>query len=348
MVRASGSPPDRRPAHDALRGLVAGVVAHSRRPRTAAVVAPRGRPGGPAARSSGAAPRASGRTRSLALSFASAYALLSALASQTLTNRDEFFRLFEAFGLLPFAVFAVAPAAFAESRHRDQLLAAAVLLGAYLGLTALFETFGPEALIYPRHTPRPEPRGPFRPGTRALPRGGDERGRALPLRRTLDRRARALAIRTLRAPARTGHCTVVRQRCAVHDAALRLDRRDRRNDRRRADARPCAPGARADARSPRRSPPARRMRRSRAARCTNARRTSRRCGRARISNRAGLNLLETRPLVGVGWVSSSDGPNMGNSSSRRPITRSPASATCCTPVPEQRGRAGAGRRRRRG
>ncbi len=104
----------------------------------------------------------------LALSFASAYALLSALASQTLTNRDEFFRLFEAFGLLPFAVFAVAPAAFAESRHRDQLLAAAVLLGAYLGLTALFETFGPEALIYPRYILAPSlgvhfgrARGPF-------------------------------------------------------------------------------------------------------------------------------------------------------------------------------------------
>lgn len=104
----------------------------------------------------------------VALTVASAYAVVSAFAAGTLASNDQFFRLLEAFGLLPFAVFAAAPAAFAKSRHRDQLLAAAVVLGAYLGLTALFETTGPKALVYPSYILDPSlgihfgrARGPF-------------------------------------------------------------------------------------------------------------------------------------------------------------------------------------------
>ena len=65
-------------------------------------------------------------------------------------------------------LFFVAPKAFREERDRRILLGTLVALGAYLGLTALFETVGPDALVVPDYISDPNvgthedrARGPF-------------------------------------------------------------------------------------------------------------------------------------------------------------------------------------------
>jgi putative inorganic carbon (HCO3(-)) transporter len=96
-----------------------------------------------------------------------AWALGSALAAGTLGRSETIFILFDRF-TVPFLVFALAPLAFHEPRHRAGLLAALVAFGAYLGLTAIFEAIGPHALVFPNYILDPaygyhseRARGPF-------------------------------------------------------------------------------------------------------------------------------------------------------------------------------------------
>lgn len=96
------------------------------------------------------------------------YGLVSAAISGTLTDKASFFRLLEAYGILPFLIFLTAPIAFETRRHRDVLLKAFVGLGLYLGLTVLFETIKLNALVFPRYILDPNygihsdrGRGPF-------------------------------------------------------------------------------------------------------------------------------------------------------------------------------------------
>lgn len=79
------------------------------------------------------------------------YVLGSAIASGTLTTETGFLTLFDQFGVVPFVMFLVAPAVFAGQRERNLLLATLVGLGAYLGLTAIFESLGPHVLVFPRY-----------------------------------------------------------------------------------------------------------------------------------------------------------------------------------------------------
>ena len=65
-------------------------------------------------------------------------------------------------------MFAIAPLAFRTEAQRKIFLGVLVALGGYLGLTALFETVGPHALVFPRYITNPElgyhvgrARGPF-------------------------------------------------------------------------------------------------------------------------------------------------------------------------------------------
>jgi putative inorganic carbon (HCO3(-)) transporter len=78
------------------------------------------------------------------------YAVVSAAVAGTLFEKAAFFRLFDVLGVLPFLVFLAAPIAFRSARDRAVLLGGLVGLGAYLGLVALLETTGPQALVYPR------------------------------------------------------------------------------------------------------------------------------------------------------------------------------------------------------
>jgi putative inorganic carbon (HCO3(-)) transporter len=100
--------------------------------------------------------------------FTALYAFFSAVISGSLFDKGATFKLVETFGLGPFLVFLVAPVAFRKARERDAMLATFVALGAYLGLTAVFETIHLNALVFPRYILDPNvgihfgrARGPF-------------------------------------------------------------------------------------------------------------------------------------------------------------------------------------------
>ena len=89
------------------------------------------------------------------LGLAAVYAVVSAILAGTLGDHDAQSALLGRFGLIPFAVFFVAPFAFREERDRRVLVGTLVALGAYLGLTALLETTGPKSLVVPGYITDP-------------------------------------------------------------------------------------------------------------------------------------------------------------------------------------------------
>jgi putative inorganic carbon (hco3(-)) transporter len=97
-----------------------------------------------------------------------AWTVYSALFAGTLTQKAPFFALLDYLGIVPFALFWVAPAAFPGPRERRILLTMLVGVGLYLGATAFLETIGPSALVFPRYIMDPNvgihfgrARGPF-------------------------------------------------------------------------------------------------------------------------------------------------------------------------------------------
>jgi putative inorganic carbon (HCO3(-)) transporter len=97
-----------------------------------------------------------------------AFTVGNALLAGTLFTNAGFFRLFDRFGIAPFVLFFVAPTVFPDARRRNVFLTTLVIVGAYLGLTALAETLGPRALVFPRYILDPSlgyhagrARGPF-------------------------------------------------------------------------------------------------------------------------------------------------------------------------------------------
>jgi putative inorganic carbon (HCO3(-)) transporter len=102
------------------------------------------------------------------LALVAFYAIVSAILAGTIGQRDAQFELLDRLGLLPFVLFAIAPVVFEDRRDRDVLLGVLTVVGAYLGLTALFETTGPKALVLPHYISDPalgihadRARGPF-------------------------------------------------------------------------------------------------------------------------------------------------------------------------------------------
>lgn len=85
------------------------------------------------------------------LALAVAYAIASALVAGTLFESGGFFKLVDAFGILPFLAFLVAPIAFRTPAQRRVLLGTLVALGAYLGATVLFDTLNLDALVFPKY-----------------------------------------------------------------------------------------------------------------------------------------------------------------------------------------------------
>lgn len=79
------------------------------------------------------------------------YAGVSAIFAGTLLEQEGGYRLVDRLGALPFIFFLLAPMAFRTARQRSILLGTLVALGAYLGLTSLFETIGPHALVFPKY-----------------------------------------------------------------------------------------------------------------------------------------------------------------------------------------------------
>jgi O-antigen ligase len=79
------------------------------------------------------------------------YAVGSAVAAGALSSRAQVFRIVDAFGVLPFLTFLVAPIAFRTERQRAVLLVALVGLGCYLSLTVVFEVARINALVFPKY-----------------------------------------------------------------------------------------------------------------------------------------------------------------------------------------------------
>jgi putative inorganic carbon (HCO3(-)) transporter len=96
-------------------------------------------------------PRLQLRNVHLLLCLTVMYVLASALAAGTLSTETGYLSLLDQLGIVPFVMFLVAPAIFAGQRERSLLLATLVGLGAYLGLTAIFESLGPHGLVFPHY-----------------------------------------------------------------------------------------------------------------------------------------------------------------------------------------------------
>jgi putative inorganic carbon (hco3(-)) transporter len=79
------------------------------------------------------------------------YVVGSAAVAGTLTGEVGGLVLLDQLGVLPYLMFLLAPAVFAARRERNMLLATLVGLGAYLGLTAIFESLGPHSLVFPSY-----------------------------------------------------------------------------------------------------------------------------------------------------------------------------------------------------
>jgi putative inorganic carbon (hco3(-)) transporter len=104
----------------------------------------------------------------ICLALLLAYAGLNAVYAGTLTGDEPFFGLLDYLGVIPFALFLLAPAAFPGPQERVLLLGTLVGVGLYLGITAVLETTGPSALVLPGYIADPSvgihygrARGPF-------------------------------------------------------------------------------------------------------------------------------------------------------------------------------------------
>ena len=102
------------------------------------------------------------------LALATLWVVCSALVSHTLFQRAPLLKIVEAYGIFPFLIFYLAPVIYTTRRKRQALLSALVVLGAYLGLTVVFELAGVNALVWPKYILNPnyglhygQGRGPF-------------------------------------------------------------------------------------------------------------------------------------------------------------------------------------------
>jgi putative inorganic carbon (HCO3(-)) transporter len=104
----------------------------------------------------------------VAIVAAALFAIVSAHISGTLGNSHSQFALLDRYGLIPFLSFFLAPIVFDTPRRRGILLGVLAACGAYLSITALAETTGARALVWPRYILDPNvgihadrARGPF-------------------------------------------------------------------------------------------------------------------------------------------------------------------------------------------
>ena len=102
------------------------------------------------------------------LAAAALWAVGSAAIAGSIGHAPAFYGLLDRLGVVPFVCFAMAPVVFRTAHQRAILLAALVGTGAYLGLTALFETIGLRSLVIPSYILDPSlgihfgrARGPF-------------------------------------------------------------------------------------------------------------------------------------------------------------------------------------------
>jgi hypothetical protein len=95
------------------------------------------------------------------------WAVESALGAGTLQTAYGFWALLDRL-VIPTILFVLAPVLFSDPHDRRLLSRTLVLVGLYLGVTAVFEVLGPTALVFPRYIMNPDvgilfgrARGPF-------------------------------------------------------------------------------------------------------------------------------------------------------------------------------------------
>lgn len=103
-----------------------------------------------------------------AIAAALAYVVISAIFEGTLNHPIGRVALFDTFGVVPFAMFVVAPVAFVTERQRNILLGGLVAAGVYLSISAVLEKLELYELVFPGYIGDPSvgshfgrARGPF-------------------------------------------------------------------------------------------------------------------------------------------------------------------------------------------
>lgn len=91
----------------------------------------------------------------LALLCAAAWCAASGLIAGTITGHLGFYAFLDRFGLVPFALFCLAPVFFGTARQRNILLVGLVFMGLYLGLTGCLEGAHIYKLVFPRYIANP-------------------------------------------------------------------------------------------------------------------------------------------------------------------------------------------------
>lgn len=85
------------------------------------------------------------------LSVAILWAAASSILAGTILTIRGYPNLLDRIGIIPLLVFLTAPMVFRTERQRQVLVGTMVALGAYLGITALFEILKLDGLVYPRY-----------------------------------------------------------------------------------------------------------------------------------------------------------------------------------------------------
>jgi len=104
----------------------------------------------------------------LLLAIVAGWAIVSAVGASTLQTTTGLYAILDRLGIVPFALFILAPIAFPTRREREVLIRVLVVLGLYLGVTAFAETFKIHAIVFPKYILNPSigihygrARGPF-------------------------------------------------------------------------------------------------------------------------------------------------------------------------------------------
>ena len=91
----------------------------------------------------------------LALLCAAAWAAASGIIAGTIFGHLGFYSLLDRFGIVPFAMFTLAPLVFGSAKQRNTLLIGLVAIGLYLGATGVFEGLHIWKLVFPSYIADP-------------------------------------------------------------------------------------------------------------------------------------------------------------------------------------------------
>ena len=91
----------------------------------------------------------------LALLTAAAWAIASGIIAGTIFGHLGFYSLLDRFGLVPFAMFTLAPLIFGSAKQRNTLLIGLVAIGLYLGADGVLEGLHVWRLVFPSYIANP-------------------------------------------------------------------------------------------------------------------------------------------------------------------------------------------------